>query len=690
MKPAVPLILVGPGGSGKTRAAVEFAQEFKDKFVNQVRIRANNIKVLNEHLSNLASPVTGEEFAYNESSRVKQAVERLAKLSSSPTLLFFDGIEDSSTAIYVQKLFSRLQGAAIVVTSRVRNWGLSSKEVSLPELPISEIHKYLNQSLGSNEPSEMVAVLADKLAFLPLGLEAAVGYMRIHGVSIAAYLELLNSKSSDILDWHDDLAIEYPQSIWNVFALCLEQIELLDKFTSTILSTSAWLGPAAIPIGLHLQSFDKRTLQLMSEKSGQDLEYLAEFDFHHSLQNLHRYCLIQDLDKKSHTYSIHSITREIIRSKENADGQGYIQSLIQVMLLEGAGDPQQPVFWHRWELLRPHVSSILIDAEDLKIALPTSWLASQVGRYLEARGAFEDAEFAYRRALKINRDAWGDKGESPSVDWGHLGMFDRGKPSNLIAENLVDIGSTLIQQDRPKHSEPFIHEALKALGDGEENRIRVRALQLLGSSALKQSKLDEAEINILRAHELATEISEPFDMLLLKSYREVAKLHFAKGDISQGDEAIKQSVRIAFKYRRLNYEPVPTICNRDMVGGPMATEELMNQRRPPQWLLVKKTRALRRSYSKYHPELALTLHELAKARIAQGNPNKALPLLDAALGINWFAYGPFHPSTELTWASMDAIETIVSGKPGGYFEWMMSTILYEIQNALTDDSSTTE
>ena len=103
-------------------------------------------------------------------------------------------------------------------------------------------------------------------------------------------------------------------------------------------------------------------------------------------------------------FAVHRMVQEVLRSHNPADRlQAWIEQalwIVNASAVEGSSDVRT---WPVWNLLRPHVARIVVQADEAGIAEPTSRLMNDLGTLLYTKSLYVEAEPLIRRALRQRR-----------------------------------------------------------------------------------------------------------------------------------------------------------------------------------------------------------------------------------------------------------------------------------------------
>jgi len=148
----------------------------------------------------------------------------------------------------------------------------------------------------------------------------------------------------------------------------------------------------------------------------------------------------------------------------------------QMMHDANLGNPMDVRTWLKWNPLQPHAVSICNHAPDDPAPQHLAWLLSQLGKVFHTKGLHAEAEKYSRRALRIDRAAFGD--DHPTV-----------------AIRLNNLAQSLKATNRLAEAEPLMREGLRIERAAKGNDHPNVAIQLNNLAQLLQAtnRLAEAE-----------------------------------------------------------------------------------------------------------------------------------------------------------------------------------------------------
>ena len=414
--------LIGLGGVGKTRLAIEHAWRSAALHSAVLFGSASSPEALNRSLAGLAAVLDLPEKAASEEAIQRQAV--LGWLCSHPGwLLILDGIDAKEAAQAVESLLPQTSGGQLLVTTRLSKWSSAVRRLPLEVLsPEAAAEFLLERTAGSRkqEAGDPLAArdLAQQLDGLALALEQAGAYIDERCISFSSYRREWQQRRDQLLSWFDPQLMQYPQSVATTWLTSFQQ---LSADAQTLLRRLAWLAPEPIPESL---------LEVaIAAGDGVDAEPIEAID---GLVELDRYSLLSR-SNQSNSFLLHRLVQEVTRLRQDS-GQVPHELAATLAWINAAfvGDPQDVRSWPVLEPLEPHAKAVASFAAGAGIAGATARLSSMVGVMLFAKAAYSEAEPVMRRALAIDEASHGLDHPEVATDLNNLAGLLRA--TNRLAE----------------------------------------------------------------------------------------------------------------------------------------------------------------------------------------------------------------------------------------------------------------
>ena len=241
--------LCGPGGAGKTSAAVEYAYRHLAECGVVWQLPAEEPAALAAGLSELAGQLDGRggPNAGDPRARVHAALAR-----RDDWLLIFDNAADP---VDIDGLVPPAGAGRVLITSQYPHWP-ADQELDVPVLDQAAAAQFLLTRTGAGSGEKAAsAELADELGGLPLALEQAAAYMRATGRTITDYLGLFRDRRAELMARGDPVGYDKRvTATWELALAELARSELARSgLASGLLRMVACCAPEDIPLRLLLR-----------------------------------------------------------------------------------------------------------------------------------------------------------------------------------------------------------------------------------------------------------------------------------------------------------------------------------------------------------------------------------------------------------------------------------------------------
>jgi tetratricopeptide (TPR) repeat protein len=420
--------LYGLGGIGKTRAAVEYAWAFQEKYTALLFVIADTPEALPRNLAAL----TGERYLNLPEQAEKEEGARLHAVldwlgANRGWLLILDNIDTPQPLAETEQLIGRLAGGHVVITSRLANFPADVDPLEVDVLDVGDAGDFLlartaRQRRPAADDKAMARELAVDLGGLALALEHAGAYIVRHRASFRRYRELWQGSRDKVISWSDPAVTHYPRAIAATWQTSVAQ--LADP-ARRLLERLAWLAPEPVPEFL---------LDVpIPEDEGEDL--------YEALADLAAYSLATR-DPEEPRFLVHGLVQDVTRrSLDAAASQQRVTEALGWVNTAFAGDPDDVRTWTRLDPLAPHAMSVAQRADAAEIAEPSARLMNDLGLLLAQKSLHAQAEPLFRRALAIDEASLG---------------FDH----RAVAIPLNNLASLLTETNRHAEAEPLYRRAL--------------------------------------------------------------------------------------------------------------------------------------------------------------------------------------------------------------------------------------
>jgi len=609
--PSRAVALIGMGGVGKTRLAIEHAWRNAARHSAVLFAPASTPEALNRTLAGLAAVLDLPEKDATEEAVQRQAV--IGWLGSHPGwLLILDGIDGKAAAQAVEALLPQISGGQVLFTTRLSKWSAAVQRLPLEVLSTEAAAAFLLERTAGNrrdEPDDpaMARELAQDLDGLALALEQAGAYIDERGISISRYRKDWQERREKVLSWFDPQLMQYPESVATTWLTSFQQ---LSASAQTLLRRLAWLSPEPIPDSLlevRVPAGDGHTAEL-----NEAMDWLVELD---------RYSLVSR-SRESDSFLLHRLVQEVGRQRQRKDpATSQLEPALRWLDAAFQGDAQDVRTWLVLDPLAAHAQAVAGFADAAGLADPTARLMNQLGVLLKSKAAYAEAEPLMRRALAIAEATYGP--DHPNV-----------------ATALNNLAGLLKTTNRLAEADPLKRRALaifEAAYDPEHPAVAA-ALNNLAQLLQATNRLSEAEPLMRRALVIDEAAYGPDHPRVAIDLNNLASLLQATNRLGEAEPLMRRALVIDEAANGPDHPNVATRLN-NLAGLLKDTNRLAEAESLLQRALAIKEAA----YGPEHPAVATSLNNLGWLLQATNRLAEAEPLLRRALTIDEAAYSPDHP-----------------------------------------------
>jgi tetratricopeptide (TPR) repeat protein len=654
--PSTAVALIGMGGVGKTRLAIEHAWRNAARHSAVLFAQASTPEALYRTLAALAAVLDLPAKDATEEAVQRQAV--IGWLGSHPGwLLILDGIDSKAAAQAVEALLPQISGGQVLFTTRLSKWSAAVQRLPLEVLSIEAAAAFLLERTASgrrDEPDDpvMARVLAQDLDGLALALEQAGAYIDERAITFTRYRKDWQVRRERVLSWFDPQLMQYPQSVATTW---LTSFQELSANAQTLLRRLAWLSPDPIPeslLGVDVPPNDGDTAEPIEA-----MEALVELD---------RYSLVSR-SRQSDSFLLHRLVQEVGRQGQLKDpATSQLEPALRWLDAAFQGDPQDVRSWPMLDPLAAHVHAVAGFADGAGLADHTAQLMSAQGLLLWSKGRYAEAEPLLRRALAIDEAAYGPVHPDVARDLNNLARLlkDMNGTNRLaeaeplirralaideaaygpkhpdVARDLSTLVSLLQNTNRLAEAEPLMRRAL-AIDEaayGTEHPKVATALGNLASLLQNMNRLAEAEPLIRRALAIDEAAYGPDHPSVAYPLNNLSTLMYSTNRLAEAEPLLRRALAI----NEGDYGP-----DHPIVAYPLNNLAILLQatnRLTEAEPLMRRTLAIdEAAYGTEHPKVATALGNLASLLQNMNRLAEAEPLLSRALAIDEAAYGTEHP-----------------------------------------------
>jgi predicted ATPase len=533
--------LTGPGGSGKTRLALQAAAELADEFPDGVwfvSLAAVGDPALVE---STVAQVLGAPDDLNDFVREKKL------------LLVLDNLEQllPEAAPVVAALEAR-----VLATSRERLNVSREQEYPVPTLASTEAVTLFTQRARQLkpdfEPDEHVTEIASRLDGLPLALELAAARVKVLTpeqilARLGSSLKLLTSGSLDLperqrtlratIEWSDELLDEVERRLFAVLAVFAGSFDL--EAAEAVAGADVDTLGSLIDKSLLRQTVDGRFFMLETIR-GYALGRLDSAGEERALRASHAAFFVAFAEAAEHGLRTGMHAAWLARLDAERDN---LRAAIETLLRAGGGDDLLRLtssMWRFWETRSASEGRQWLESALLSGAASSPELRGRatfgLARLTYFQGDYDEATKRFHAAIDLAREAddletlilsfgklsWvyqerGAEAEALAIAEECLQLADRVEDPWVRAEAFNDVGSELANIREHERAEALLEESLalrRALGD-EQNV--GDSLNNLGWAAILRGAYPKARGYLDESLEIARRFEDDFHMALALS-----------------------------------------------------------------------------------------------------------------------------------------------------------------------------
>jgi tetratricopeptide (TPR) repeat protein len=620
---AITQAISGLGGIGKTRLAAEYALRSGDRYDAALFVVADSPETLQSGLAGLIRIGLPDLSPLSSPSQAEEVSAFLQWLRDHKRwLLILDNVDTQEAAKAVREILPNLGNGHVLITSRRRDWPAAVRRQPLGELTKEEATQFLLHRTGDSrtpvaDDAEQADRLAEILGGLPLALEQAAAYIVHHQTSFAGYLKDWEREREKVLEWYDATVMDYPAPVAVTWQKTFQQ---LSPIAAAILRLTAFLAPEPIPEAMFEEGEDlvQEAAAVLEEELGQE----TAGSVHDGLADLAAYSMGT---RSTGNLIVHRIVQEVLRARiPQGRRRGWLEFSLRLVDDYSPPESGDVRVWPVWDLLRPHISTVLRSADEARIARPTSRLMNELEQYLAAKGLYSEAEPLIRRALAIEEEL--------------------GSDPTRIAIRLNNLASLFKATNRLTEAEPLMRRVVQimeaSLGSNHPNV--ATALNNWATLLQATNRLTEAEPLMRRALEIDESSFGPYHPNVARDLNNLATLLQATNRLTEAEPLMRRALEIDESSFGPHHPDVAIDLNN--LAQLLKATNRLSEAEP----LMRRTLEIdETSFGPHHPNVAIALNNLASLLQATNRVAEAEPLMRRALEIGETTLGPNHPNVAI-------------------------------------------
>ena len=606
--------MVGLGGVGKTRTAVEYCYRYAGEYRLVWWMASEEPGKLAADYAALAQKLNLPERDDQDQVVVVRAVRHSLSRSSGWLLVF----DNARTADGIKAYLPAGHGH-VIVTSRNPAFRKIAEVLPVKVMTLAEAVEFLMKR-AEGDANEAEA-LATELGRLPLALAQAGAYIDKHGSTFGRYLEMFRAHQKDVLARGaepDDVTVA---TTWE---LAFAEAERKSEASAQLMNLCAFLAPDDI-----WQRLLKDGAEFLPEPLAEAVGDALSWD--EALGALRAYSL---LEVKGEVVSVHRLVQAVVRAR--LDEAGRMTCAEAAVRLVNEAFPFDSDDFRTWPVcarLLPHAQSAERHAEEFGVARDaTGRLLNQEGLYLRGRAEFAEARACLERAIRINETVYGRDHTYVATSVSNLGNV-LGDLGNLEGARACHEQALRIDEAAhgPEHPTVAIHVnnlglVLQDLGDLEGARACFE----------KALKIDQAAYG-------------PKDSNVAIRISNLGGVLQDLGDLQGARACYEQALKIDEATYGLDY---PDVAN-DVNNLGLVLQDLGDL----QGARAYYERALKigeTAYGPEHPSVATYMNNLGRTLKGLGDLKGARACFERALRLREKSLGKDHPKTLIVRGNLEA------------------------------------
>jgi tetratricopeptide (TPR) repeat protein len=607
-----PRALTGPGGSGKTALAIEYAYLHQDRYDIVWWIRADTQATIVSDLAALAPKLarSGQIFD-NPRQACNAAIEELHRRDR--WLLIFDNARRPED---LTPFLSAKPTGHVLITSGNSNWESVAAVMPVNAWARAESLEFFRVRLGEVDDVHVADQLAAALGDLPLAIEQAASCIEQADMSLADYLADFENYWAEMLD-HGRPAGPYPIPAAMAWELSFRRMALLNPAAAQLLTLCGFFAPDEIPLAMI-----ENSPAALPEDLAQTMRHPVEL--HEALNILERFSLAKAGDR---SLSVHGVIGALAQDRlSQIDRMSWATAALQIASAAFPFDSQNPDSWRACGEVLPHVLAATMHAQGAGVASQAVVdLLSRAGRFLLKHGNYSEARTLLEMAYGLVKTTYGAHSVQAADIANNLARVRHRLGDLAGASALYDVA---LQIDRTIYGPADPHLATVA------NNSAMTLVEL--------GKLDAAKERFQWAIEVFQKSYPKHHPKIASVMNNLGFVMLQLKDYAGASHWLEQALTITESQLGVGHPQVACIAAN--LGGALrsAGDHAHARKLLDRALLIDET-----AFGPNHPVVARDLLGLGQLLSDQNDFDSAVKLLERALAITESSCGPEHRETAL-------------------------------------------
>jgi hypothetical protein len=668
------LVIVGPGGTGKSQLALEVAYRTKQnsRSCSVFWMDASDIDSLYRSYASVAQKLS-IPGCDDDQADIKQIMKRcVAAISARQCLLIYDNVEGtalrpsgSSTtqAADLADFLPHSKLCSVIFTTTKSNTAeaLAPQNVTAlhelaPDTALRMLQNRLKTPLSNAEQQEALHLL-EELSYLPLAVAQAAACMNASSMTVQQYQAQLDEHKEAALRYSDDSSEGEQQesglrdTVAATLSLSISQVSHSNAVAADYLFVAACVDRKDISLDL---------LEAASPRARED-----------AVKALDKYALVTRRPAES-ALDVHRLVHQALRKRLHVQGQlmqWTQRTIAQLLQVFPNNDHSNRSKWRRLLPHAQHALSHSLADDNNKNRLD---LASKYARTLYSDGQYKEAEELQLQVTQTRKRVLGDKHPSTLISMGHLASTysDQGRwkeaeelevqvmqtskrvlgdehPSTLIS--MGNLASTYSDQGRWKEAEELKVQVMqirkRVLGD--EHPDTLLSMGNLASTYSDQGRWKEAEelkVQVMQTRKRVLGDEHPSTLI---SMGNLALIYWSQGLQKEAEELGVQVMET--RKRVISAEHPDTLTSMHNLAS-----TYLNQGRwkEAEELEVQVVETRKRVLGEEHPDTLISMGNLASTYWNQGRWKEAEELQVQVMQIRKRVLGHEHPDTLISMGNL--------------------------------------